>query len=201
LLSYKHANNVLLLAVIIVNLYTVTAPLLPQLSYIWQRNHGQQQRLEQLLAPANSSSTPPAVLGRNRLIAPTMLLEQPIFDGSDMYAALDRGIWRWPGGGTPDKGGNTVLAGHRFTYKQPRGTFYFLDKLKPGDRVGLAWSGKLYNYRVTASTTVKPSQADILKTTDQPTLTMYTCTPLWLPKDRLVVTAVLENARLEAPHE
>jgi sortase A len=123
-----------------------------------------------------------------------MLLDQPILEGRDTYAILNKGIWRWPASSTPDKGGNTVLLGHRFTYTNPRGVFYFLNKVKVGDEVGVVWQNTTYRYKVSGVKVVPPTDTSILNATEKPTLTLYTCTPLWWPKDRLVITAQLENA-------
>ena len=71
-----------------------------------------------------------------------MLLDQPILEGRDTYAVLNHGILRWPASSTPDKGGNTVLIGHRFTYSHPQGVFYYLDKVKVGDKLSVAWGNK-----------------------------------------------------------
>ncbi len=190
----RRTNNFLLVLVICTNLYVLAVPFIPQLLFTINSQGDQRKQLEQKLStPAGSSSTPPAAdtPQGNRVIIPSMLLDQPIVEGRNMYRALDKGVWRWPDGSTPDKGGNTVILAHRFTYTQPKGVFYFLDKVKTGDNVGMVWNGKTYVYKVTGTRVVKPNQTEILAPTKRPTLTMYTCTPLWLPKDRLVVTAEL----------
>lgn len=124
-----------------------------------------------------------------------MLLQTRIYEGpvSQTYKILDKGIWRWPLGSTPDKGGNTILIGHRFTYTNPRGIFYNLDKLKVGQEIGVIWNNKKYLYKVTDTKVVPPSATNILNQTSDSRLTLYTCTPTWNPKDRLVVTAILEE--------
>jgi sortase A len=120
-----------------------------------------------------------------------MLLEQPVLEGADTYVVLNKGIWHWPQSSTPDRGGNTVLIGHRFTYTRLVGVFYALDKVAVGDEVGVWWDDKQYVYKVSKVQVVPSTQTSILNATAEPTLTMYTCTPLWNPKDRLVVTAQL----------
>lgn len=202
-LSLRKVNNVLLVAVVAVNLYILAVPFLPQVLFSIGKNSGEQQKLEASIhqkppttpsasAPANSG--PAASTGQqNQLIIPSMILNQPIVENSNMYRGLDQGVWRWPGGSTPDKGGNTVLLGHRFTYTKPKGVFYFLDKVHQGDSIGIYWSGKTYLYKVTSTEVVSPTQTSILNASEQPTLTVYTCTPLWLPKNRLVVHAALES--------
>lgn len=182
-------NTGLLLAIIAINGYVALAPLWPVVSF-WLSSETE-QRLQ-----AQTKPTQQKVSGPNRLIAPGMQLEAPLNEGPkrQAYSVLEQGIWRLPTGSTPDKGSNTVLLGHRFTYTNPNGVFYHLDKLKPRDRIAVVWEQKRYVYTVRQVVTVKPSQTSIEAPTKQPQLTLYTCTPLWLPKDRLVVIADLEEA-------
>lgn len=111
-------------------------------------------------------------------------------DNTDL---LKLGIWHLPWTGSPDKGGNTVLVAHRFLKTSGPDTFYFLDKLKVGDRFTLTWEGIVYNYSVTKSFVVPPTSIEIESPTAIPTLTLYTCTPLWSSTDRLVIRAELVN--------
>lgn len=190
----------LLVFVIITNLYVISVPFIPQLLFAINKHSGQQQELEAALrpdAPLPASPTTPGTgqpaSQANRLIIPAMVLDQQVVEGTNMYRALDQGVWRWPGGSTPDKGGNTVMLAHRFTYTQPKGVFYFLDKVKAGDSIGIIWNNKRYVYEVKQSKVVTPRQTEILNPTATPTLTLYTCTPLWLPKNRLVIVAELKQ--------
>lgn len=192
-------NHLLLGLIILINGYIVIAPLLPAITFWWDNRDGTKQR--QLAAQIHTlkSTTPRPASGStpqpNRLIVPPMLLDQPIFEGpvSQTYAILNKGIWRWPTGSTPDKGGNTVFIGHRFTYTQPKGVFYYLNKVRIGDEIGVLWNSKTYAYKVNSVQEVPPTDTAIENPTSDARLTIFTCTPLWLPKDRLVVTAELET--------
>lgn len=198
LVKLRAVNNLLLLAIIVVNGYVILAPIAPGLLFgVWNHGGARQRQLQskvttktgQPVAPASGAQQP------NEVIIPSMLLDQPVLEGpqSDMYRILDKGIWHWPLSSTPDKGGNTVLLGHRFTYTNPRGVLYFLNKVKVGDTIGVTWSRARYVYTVTRIHTVPPTDTTVTAPTDKPTLTIYTCTPLWQPHDRLVVTAELEK--------
>ena len=128
---------------------------------------------------------------KNTLVIPGLKLQQEVLEGGE--AELNRGVWRTSTTGTPLKG-NMVLSGHRFTYGGPA-VFYHLDKVKTGDSIVVFWENKKYNYQVTETFIVKPSQIEILDSTKNQTLTIYTCTPLWTATDRLVIRAVqLEEA-------
>jgi LPXTG-site transpeptidase (sortase) family protein len=194
--TLRQANNGLLGLIILINLYILIAPFVPRINYWWQSHHGHvQQTLTREVQDQKKSSSSIAVNQVNTLVVPSMLLNTPVFEGQvkDTYSILDKGIWRWPLGSSPDKGSNTVLIGHRFTYTQPKGIFYYMDKVQMGDEIGLIWDNKSYTYKVTSIGEVDPSSTSITNPTKDARITMYTCTPLWNPKHRLVVVAELEN--------
>jgi sortase A len=183
----RHINTALLIAIVCINGYIIALPVLPGLLFWMERHTGQETtQLEQKITKAAGNDVPTAE--GDQLIIPSMLLDQPVHTGRDART-LRQGLWLRPQGSTPDKGGNTVIVGHRFTYTNPRGTLYHLDKVRPGDSIGLTWQGKAYTYTVRDVKVVKANAVSIEAPTDTPQLTIYTCTPLWLPKDRLVVIA------------
>lgn len=195
-MNLKRANRVLLGLIILVNGYIILAPFIPVVTFWWDNRGGTQKAaLTAQIHTSKPSKSSPATPHANSVIIPSMLLNQPIQDGPvrDTYKILNTGIWRWPNGSTPDKGSNTTLIGHRFTYTQPKGVFYYLDKVKINDEIGIWWSNKLYTYRVSTISEVDPSQTSIENPTTDARLTIFTCTPLWLPHNRLVVVAELEN--------
>ena len=196
-LKFRQVNDVLLVLIVLINGYIIVAPLYPQAEYWWKMHHGQaQQKLTSELRQGTFASGSSAPVSRpNTLIVPSMLLNTPVLEGPvrDTYKILDKGIWRWPLGSTPDKGSNTVLVGHRFTYTNPKGIFYYMDKVKVGDEIGLVWNNKRYTYKVASVREVQPTETSVTAATPDARLTMYTCTPLWNPKHRLVVVAELEE--------
>lgn len=128
----------------------------------------------------------------NRLVIPSIGTDMDIMEGKDQKV-LDRGgIWHIPDTSSPDKQGNTVLSGHRWQYLPPSSrTLYLLDKVKIGEPIIVYWQGKEYDYRVTDRKIVTPDQTEILNNTTEPQLTIYTCTPLFSTKQRLVLIASL----------
>ncbi len=189
----KRVNDILLALIVIINGYIILAPQLPKLEYWWRSNHTATQKSLRAQVHAPAKETPQNQ--PNTLIVPSMLLKTPILEApvKDTYKVLDKGIWRWPLGSTPDKGGNTVLVGHRFTYTNPKGIFYYMDKVQVGDEIGIVWSNQQYAYKVTSVREVPPTETSITDQTTDARLTMYTCTPLWNPKNRLVVVAEKET--------
>lgn len=186
-------NTFLLVAIILINGYVALLPFAPNAFFLLQRHSAQRQTLQHSVhQPASSVAGASPSLAGNELTIPSMLLDQPINDGPTI-ATLRKGLWRLPYTSTPDKGSNTVIVGHRFTYTNPEGVLYHLDKVRVGDEIGVTWAGKKYIYSVTTVEQVKVTQISIEAPTSDARLTIYTCTPLWLPKDRLVVVAELEQ--------
>lgn len=190
-MNLRHINTSLLVAIVVVNGYLIVMPFLPRLLF-WYDGRGQTTYRHLAAAAASPSPAAPIPNVPNQLVIPSMLYDQPIIEGATIRA-LHYGPWRLPAGSTPDKGGNTVIAGHRFTYTNPRGTFYSLDKVKVGDQIAVYWQSHKYRYQVTLTEIVPPTDIAVVEQTTQPQLTLFTCTPLWSPKDRLVVIARLES--------
>jgi len=131
-----------------------------------------------------------------RVIIPKIGVEMPITITENERQGLDGGAWLMPGTSTPDKGGNTAFAGHRFRYVPPSSkTFYLLDKLTIGDEVQVIWQGKEYWYEVTESRIVPPTATEVLQDQGEPTITLITCDPIFSTSNRLVVSAVLVEVR------
>lgn len=183
-------NSSLLILIILINSYLIITPFLPTISHkIKAADKNQVKELSRQVHQAPLPTHQP-----NSLTIPSILLDEQIHEGKNVYATLNKGIWHWPAGSTPEQGGNTVLIGHRFTYTNPKGPFYFLNKVKVEDEIGVRWNNKKYIYRVNKIEVVPPKQTEILNPSTEPTLTLYTCTPLWWPKQRLVISASLESA-------
>ena len=184
-------NNLLLIAIVLINSYLIVAPLYPK-AYLWWQIHvnHQQQKLEKVIKSGKPSKTKPVEVARTGewIIIPKIALDTQIYEGPNISTA-NKGVWHRPKSSSPDQGSNTVLVGHRFTYTQPKGIFYNLDKLTVGDPLALFWNGKEYSYKISDIKVVPPEDVDIESATNSDRLTIYTCTPLWSAKNRLVITA------------
>lgn len=183
-------NTCLLIAIILINSFVVAYPFLPALAFRQQIKSPHAKQIQKVVA---SKPLPQSIeTTAQQLLIPSMVLDESIHDGKDTRT-LRQGLWRLPYTSTPDKGSNTVIVAHRFTYTNPRGTFYHLDKVQTGDPIAILWHGKKYTYIVRQIEQVKPTQVSIEAPTKEAQLTLYTCAPLWNPKDRLVVIATLEK--------
>ena len=191
LISWRQINNFLTVSIILVCSYIIILPILPAVQFWIAERLGVER---QLPYPVHSYGTKPNSKPKtttkptdNRLIIPSAHINEPLVQGGPRN--LDKGIWAVPHTSTPDVGSNTVLAGHRFMYTNA--LFYNLDKVRMDDIVAIFWQGKEYNYRVNSVSVVRPTATEIQNPSEEPMLTMYTCTPLWTSKNRLVVRAKL----------
>lgn len=191
-IELKQVNNFLVAAIVLVNFYVIATPFMPSVDFWFKQRTN---KLQSLTLRVSSMSEP--IPEDNRLVIPSLLLDTPIYDGESPYT-VNKGVWRLPKTSTPDKDSNTVLVGHRFTY-HAAAVFYHLDLMKTGDEFALYWEGKKYLYKVSQVKVVRPSEISVEAPTNSPILTLYTCTPLWTAKDRLVVVA--ERVREKANNE
>lgn len=125
----------------------------------------------------------------NKIVIPKMGVDSEILEGAN-EDTLWKGIWRMPVGSTPNQGGNTIITAHRYLHRPPSPkTFYLIDKLVIGDVITVYWDGNKYEYKVIESKIVEPDDVTILHNTSDDRLTIFSCTPLFTSKQRLVVTA------------
>jgi sortase A len=182
-------NNGLTFVSILLALYIIAIPFLPVIGLWFQNTTNSKPPLVLANIGEQAEKSDEPIPDDNTLVIPAINLQEVAHEGQTA-AALSLGIWRRPQTSTPDKGGNTVLVGHRFSYSDPA-VLYHLDRVNEGDPIVLYWEGKKYQYQVERKLIVPPSAIEIEAPTDEPMLTVYTCTPLWSARDRLVLQARL----------
>jgi sortase A len=135
-------------------------------------------------APQRTVNVPGAAVAILRI--PKIELNYVVVEGTDTES-LKKGPGHYPWTSYPwEETGRVGIAGHRTTYGAP---FWSLNELKPGDRIVLATEYGIFNYRVTESRIILPSDAAVLHETDNPTLVLTTCNPRFSAAERLVVFA------------
>lgn len=187
-MTHKNANIVLAVLVALLGLYIIVLPILPNLTFKVKQGSYKAPAYVQA-AQSGSAVSPDTIPAGNRLAIPKLGIEAPILEGIALNT-VDKGLWHRPNTPTPLENGNTVIVGHRFSYnpglKQP---FYHLDKLGIGDTIVVAWEKKIVTYKVSEIKTVTADQVVVEQNTTDKRLTLYTCTPLWNPVNRLVIIA------------
>lgn len=184
--SLHQTNNILSIIVLILGLYVLLAPFLPQFEFWWDKSVVKDVPP---LVQAEENRTPPAPPPDiNTLVIPKLNMQQQIHENKNPVWGLGKGVWRHPTTSSPDRGGNTVLSGHRFTYGGPA-VFYHMDKLATGDDIVVYWNKQRHVYKVSQVRVMPPGGREILAPTEDETLTIYTCTPLVTARNRLVIIA------------
>lgn len=180
-------NRILAITNILVAVYIFITPLLPGLMFYLRKTFSEPPAYSGKLSGDEQDSSQKPV--GNRVVIPSILLDEPIHEGNS-EATLSKGVWRRPNTSTPDKNSNTVMAGHIFTYSTPA-VFYNLHRVQVGERLAVYWEGSEYLYEVKEKLTVPASAIEVEASTPNPVLTLYTCTPLWNPVNRMVVRSEL----------
>ncbi len=141
------------------------------------------QSLENLPAPPASASQ--AI----RIQIPSLKVDAPIVQG-DGWEQLKKGVGQHIGSADPGADGNVVLSAHNDVYGE---IFRYLDRLQPGDQIILYTQERQYTYVVDRTVIVKPTQVEVMAPTPDPTVTLISCYPYLVDKDRIVVFAKLLN--------
>ena len=117
---------------------------------------------------------------------PRMKLDMVVVEGVDQQT-LKKGPGHYESTAYPwEDDGRVAIAGHRTTYLHP---FWSLNELRRGDLVRLETEFGTFDYRVTGSRVVLPSDVSVLEQTKEPTLVLTACTPRFSGSHRLVVFA------------
>lgn len=137
-----------------------------------------------------------------RLIIPKINVDVPVLydvgnDYNSQMKAMESGVAHFaiPGASShPGQIGNTVISGHSSNDLLDSGDYKFifaqLDKLAIGDSIYANYNGKRYTYTITKKEVVQPNEVNKLTyATNEPVLTLITCTPLGTALQRLLVTA------------
>ena len=112
--------------------------------------------------------------------------ENPVREGVSLGVLADS-LGHEPGTALIGEGGNCVIAGHR---NYSFGSFFNrLNEVEPGDLIYVDTAVCSFCYTVSDIKVVEPEDVSILEDTDTETLTLYTCTPLYLATHRLVIIA------------
>lgn len=188
-------NLLLVGLIVLINGYVLVSPLLPQFD-LWRRQH-HVQAVAGLPYKTNLDKTSPKADIRaqvpidNRIVIPKLALNDHIYIGANPNL-VNKGVWARPNASTPPNGSNTVLVAHRFSYNGSA-TFYSLNKVGIGDKIVVYWQGQEYDYTVFKTSVADATDLAVENPSPTAQLTLYTCTPLWNPIDRLVVVASLDR--------
>ena len=124
-----------------------------------------------------------------RIQIPAINIDAPIVQG-DGWEQLKKGVGQNVGSANPGQSGNVILSAHNDVYGE---LFRFLDKLAPGDQVILYTEQRQYVYIVDRTALVEPTAVEVMAGAGSPTVTLISCYPYLVDKQRIVVFARLQN--------
>jgi sortase A len=124
-----------------------------------------------------------------RIQIPSLSLDAPVVQG-DGWEQLKKGVGQYIGSSSPGEDGNVVLSAHNDVYGE---LFRYLDRLAPGDQVILFTQTRQYVYIVDRTVLVEPTAVEVMASAGGPTVTLISCYPYLIDKQRIVVFARLQN--------
>jgi sortase A len=124
-----------------------------------------------------------------RLQIPALKIDAPVVQG-DGWDQLKKGVGQHIGSSDPGQDGNVVLSAHDDVYGE---LFRNLDKLQPGDQVIVYTQQHQYVYVIDRTEIVEPTAVEVMASTGAPTVTLISCYPYLVDKQRIVVFARLQN--------
>jgi sortase A len=124
-----------------------------------------------------------------RVQIPSLSLDAPVVQG-DGWEQLKKGVGQYIGSSSPGEDGNVVLSAHNDVYGE---LFRYLDRLAPGDQVILFTQTRQYVYIVDRTVLVEPTAVEVMASAGGPTVTLISCYPYLIDKQRIVVFARLQN--------
>jgi sortase A len=138
---------------------------------------------------ANLPVPTPGVQQAIRIEIPAIKVDAPVVQG-DGWEQLKKGVAQHIGSADPGETGNVVLSAHDDVYGE---LFRNLDKLQPGDSIMLYTQQRQYVYVVDRTEIVEPTAVEVMASTGAPTVTLVSCYPYLVDKQRIVVFARLQN--------
>ncbi len=140
--------------------------------------------------PTVAIPTPGAEQARNIYIPAIWNAPVSVIQG-DSWEALKRGVGQHVGSTDPGQNGNIVLSAHNDIFGE---LFRDLDRLKPGDEIRVSTATQEYLYRVTGIRIVEPTDVSVMLPTEKPTITLISCYPYMVDKQRIVVVGELAES-------
>ena len=181
-------NRLLAITLMVLGLYILIAPFIPKLIFSLN-SHNFAPYSGNLSNYYTESGQKQPLPQDNRLVIPSLNINESIKEGTGIETINNNGVWRRPASSDNPNVSNMVVVGHRFLYSNPYGTFYHLDKLKVGDKLAVYWQGAEHVYEVNSVRVADPNDKSVESPSVEPELTLYTCTPLITATNRLVVKA------------
>ncbi|MGM0843626.1 MAG: class D sortase [Bacillota bacterium] len=110
----------------------------------------------------------------------------PVLRGASQFN-LKYGAGHLQGTAMPGETGNSAIAAHRS--REQGKMFNRLGELQSGDTISVKTKSGSFDYKVTDTKIVEPTDLSVLDESDEGILTLITCDPIENPVNRLIVRA------------
>jgi sortase A len=107
----------------------------------------------------------------------------PVVQG-DGWEQLKKGVAQHIGTANPGEKGNLVLSAHNDIFGE---LFRYLDRLKPGDSIQVITASNQFEYRITGTRVVEPTEVSVMDSTPNATITLISCYPYLVDNQRIIV--------------
>jgi sortase A len=124
-----------------------------------------------------------------RIQIPALGVDAPVVQG-DGWEQLKKGVAQHLGTANPGEAGNVVLSAHNDIFGE---LFRYLEKLEPGDEVILYTNQRQFVYTVADTKIVEPTDVEVMAPTSKAVVTLISCYPYLIDKQRIVVRAKLQT--------
>ena len=126
-----------------------------------------------------------------RIIIPQVKIDLQVFPAQvveDQWQVSEEGVSYLLGSGIPGREDRVIIYGHNKNH-----LFGPIKWLSEGEEIKLVnRKGEEFVYQVVETKTVSHEEIEVLSPTQEPTLTLYTCTGFW-DRERFVVVGKLQN--------
>lgn len=147
-----------------------------------------QRQAATVSAPEKAPISPDQLL--TRLQIPKIQLDAIVVEGASRRE-LSEGPGHMKETAQPGENGNAVITAHRDTF------FRHIYELNKGDQIQVRRSGRSFTYEVTGKKIVMPEDISVIKSTNDPRLTLITCYPTYYigpaPKRLVVFSKLVDN--------
>lgn len=145
--------------------------------------------------PGVTTTAPPPLPNAGAIAVmriPKIKLEKAVVEGTGV-PDLKKGPGHYVETPMPGEKGNVGIAGHRTTYGAPFGD---IGELKSGDDIIITTRRGTFTYKVKDQQIVTPETVSVLDPSNDNRLTLTTCHPKFSDRQRLIVTAILQDKPL-----
>lgn len=196
-------ETILVIFTFVILLAAANYPAIENLTKYWWKNSIAKSEPTTKTTTTQPTKKPPTatpIFKDSRIIISKINVEAPIvwdiaFD--NIHTNLNDGVVHYNESAKPGQIGNVFLVGHSSDYVWSKGKyktiFSLLPKLTAGDEIKITNQGVDYIYQVKETKIVAPTDIDIIKPTDDATLTLMTCWPIGTSQKRYVVVAKLTS--------